>query len=169
MLKKVLLMMQRNANQLFKLIQQVLEFRKIENNEMHLNIEQLEIVSYLKELVASFDELCAKQNITLQFTSELDHFEDYFDVDKLNKIFNNLISNALKFTPEGGNISLSLKRVNNKFSYKTTDNHKIDDFIQIEVSDSGSGIPSNKIPSIFKRFYQVDSEKSNNATGSGVT
>ena len=102
-------MMQRNANQLFKLIQQVLEFRKIENNEMHLNIEQLEIVSYLKELVASFDELCAKQNITLQFTSELDHFEDHFDIDKLDKIFNNLISNALKFTPEGGNVSLSLK------------------------------------------------------------
>ena len=166
--KESLLMMQRNANQLFKLIQQVLEFRKIENNEMHLNLEQLEIVSYLKELVASFDELCAKQNITLQFTSELDVFEDYFDVDKLDKIFNNLISNALKFTPEGGNISLSLKRVNNKFSYKTTDNHKIDDFIQIEVSDSGSGIPSSKIPLIFKRFYQADSEKSNNATGSGV-
>lgn len=166
--KSSLLMMQRNANQLFKLIQQVLEFRKIENNEMHLNLEQLEIVSYLKELVGSFEELCDKQNIKLQFSSELDAFEDSFDLDKLDKIFNNLISNALKFTPEGGNISVSIKRVNNKFSYKTTDNFKIDDFIQIEVSDSGSGIPSNKIPLIFKRFYQGDSDNNKNITGSGV-
>lgn len=156
--KGLLVMMQRNANQLFNLIQQVLEFRKIENNEMKLTVSKLDIVKHCKELVASFNVLSEKKNIELIFNSSENELIDYFDFDKLNKIFNNLISNAVKYTPVDGQITfkLSTKKRNNS------------DIVEIEVADTGSGIPINKLPYIFKRFYQASNSKEADLMGSGV-
>ena len=158
-LKDMLVLMQRNANQLYKLIQQVLEFRKVENNEVELSVSKIDLVAYCKEIVNSFRLLSDKKNIDLQFLSSETEVVDWFDTDKIEKITNNLLSNAFKFTQAKGKISFKIIVP----EFKDEEQN----YVTLEIEDSGSGIPEDKIPYIFNRFYQVkNSEK--NAPGSGV-
>tara|TARA_B110000208_G_scaffold58015_1_gene75971 strand:- start:1424 stop:5632 length:4209 start_codon:yes stop_codon:yes gene_type:complete len=164
--KEMLVLMQRNANQLYKLIQQVLEFRKIENNELKLSVSKVDIVNFCKELTASFQVLANKKNITILFKSNQDEFIDWFDFDKLEKIFNNLMSNALKFTPKNGEISIKIS-VNKNNSRRQGLIDLTANNVEISVKDTGHGIPLDKLALIFKRFYQVNSLDGDHM-GSGV-
>lgn len=155
-IKDVLLLMQRNANQLYKLIQQILEFRKIENNEIELSLKEMNIVQFCKEMTESFESLAKTRKLKIEFKSKETEIIGNFDRDKLEKIINNLMSNALKFTPKKGEISfnISVKKVSGQNSSDTIQN-----FVQLVIKDNGQGIPDDKLPYIFKRFYQVDSSK----------
>ena len=163
--REMLVLMQRNANQLYKLIQQVLEFRKIENNELKLSVSKIDVVNFCKELTASFQLLANKKNIKIVFKSNQDEFIDWFDFDKLEKIVNNLMSNALKFTPEHGKISIKVSVNKNSRSQGFMD--LSNNNVEIIVKDTGHGIPKDKLPFIFKRFYQVNSLDGDHM-GSGV-
>ncbi len=159
-LKDMLVLMQRNANQLHKLIQQVLEFRKVENNEIELSVTQTDIVKYSKDIFNSFIVLGEKKGIELVFKTTEETIVDWFDIDKVEKIINNLLSNALKFTQKGGKISLSI-------SIDTPEKETNAKFVEITVKDNGLGVPKSKIPFIFNRFYQVKTNE-NSTVGSGV-
>jgi DNA-binding response OmpR family regulator/anti-sigma regulatory factor (Ser/Thr protein kinase) len=114
----------------------------------------MNIIPLLKGLVLSFASFAERKRITLKFNSDEEEVVVYIDKDKFEKIVTNLLSNALKFTPQGGKIDFSVK--------------KLDVNVEISVSDSGIGITQNRIDKIFDRFYQVDSSHTREQEGTGL-
>lgn len=136
----------RNARRLLNLVNQLLDFRKLEVQEVRLNPSEGDIVGFIKYLVYSFSDLSEKKNIHLSFNTTVPHLETFFDQDKVEKILFNLLSNAFKFTPQGGSVRVEL-------SLKEKESNN---FLLVKVIDSGIGIPADKIHRIFERFYQND-------------
>jgi two-component system, sensor histidine kinase ChiS len=145
----------RNAKKLLSLINELLDLSKLESGSMVLAARRQNIVSFIKSLFYAFESLASDKNIELVFESELDHIPVSFDPDKMEKIFYNLVSNALKFTPKGGKITVSLD---------------IEQYNQviIRVKDTGTGIPEDRIEHIFDRFYQVDGSNTRAHEGTGI-
>ena len=148
----------RNARRLLNLVNQLLDFRKMEVKEIQFNPSEGDIVTYVRELVFSFSDLSEKKNISLSFNSELTELQTFFDQDKVEKIIFNLLSNAFKFTPENGNVTVSV----------STSQREGRDYLQIEVRDTGIGIPADKLGSIFERFFQHETPDSVVNQGSGI-
>ncbi|MFW6246011.1 MAG: ATP-binding protein, partial [Tangfeifania sp.] len=123
-----------------------------------LNIEKNNLVSFLKNIFFSFESLSASKNILLLFNSEKENIPLYFDPDKMETIFYNLLSNAFKFTDGPGEISLSVR---------LTESMKV----EIILEDTGIGIPEDQLKHIFDRFYQADSSsiRMHEGTGIGLT
>lgn len=151
-------LIQRNSEKLQELIDQLLELTQLENASMPLKAKQENIVRLLRGLVYSFDSLAKQKNIKLSFECQDEKLICWVDRDKLEKIINNLLSNAFKFTPANGQISV------NASSTKSDD----EEFTEVKVSDSGIGIPEEKLEHIFDRFYQVDDSSRKNYGGSGI-
>jgi signal transduction histidine kinase/DNA-binding response OmpR family regulator/streptogramin lyase len=161
---QTLKLINRNAQRLLHLINQLMYFRKIETGKMELRVVQGELVAFLKEVFDSFLDLAAHSNIQYQFLSENPVQSTWFDPEKIENIFYNLLSNAFKFTSEGGRISM-------KVTFSQPDVNRVGlafPFIGIEVIDSGKGISAEHLPFVFDQFYQVDSTLSNMQKGSGV-
>lgn len=148
---------QRNANLLLNLVNQLLDFRKLEMKGENINLSLCDISELLNLYSLSFKELASNKNITFEWSIIQKKLYTYIDQEKFQKIINNLLSNAYKFTPEGGRIELNVD----------TYNEHEQSFIRIEVSDSGCGISESDYENIFKRFYQVKN-KSVQDTGSGI-
>jgi signal transduction histidine kinase/ligand-binding sensor domain-containing protein/DNA-binding response OmpR family regulator len=148
----------RNARRLLNLVNQLLDFRKLEVQEIKLNLSEGDMIAFIRDAVYSFSDLSEKKNIRLDFTSSLTLLETMFDQDKVEKIMFNLLSNAFKFTPEQGVVSVSIKETG-------IDKDKA---IEIQVKDTGIGIPQNKQEKIFERFFQNDLPSSVINQGSGI-
>lgn len=144
----------RNARRLLTLINQLLDLSKLEAGNMEMNAESHNIVSFLKSLFYSFESLAETQEIGLKFESEYENVPVNFDPDKMEKIFYNIVYNAIKFTPKGGEIKVSI----------LTDK----DFVNIIVKDTGIGISSESLPHIFDRFYQADGSSTREHEGTGI-
>ena len=144
----------RNAKRLLSLINQLLDLSKLEAKSMSLNAEKHNIVSFLKSLFYSFESLAESKKIALKFESEFENIPSVFDPDKMEKIFYNIISNAFKFTPAKREIKVMLRVINS--------------FIEIRIIDSGIGIPSDRLPHVFDRFYQIDSSSTREHEGTGI-
>ena len=166
-LKESLLIMDRNANYLFRLINQVMDFRKVETNQLKVITSKGNLVDFCEEVVLSFNVLANEKNLNLSFESSEPELIVYFDWDKMDKILNNLISNSIKYTPDSGNVKVSLSFINNGIS-KKSNVLDLNSEIEIIVEDTGVGIPENKISKIFRRFYQVEESNKSNSFGSGV-
>jgi signal transduction histidine kinase/DNA-binding response OmpR family regulator len=151
-------LIQRNGKRLMKLVNQLLDFKKLEVHDIKFNPSKGDIVNFTKDTALSFSDLSEKKNIKLEFHSSVGQFETLFDQDKLEKILFNLLSNAFKFTLEGGVVAVGLELI-------ADDN---DQLIQIEVRDSGIGIPQDKLDKIFEPFFQTDLPKSIVNVGSGI-
>ncbi|MCV9386697.1 hybrid sensor histidine kinase/response regulator transcription factor [Reichenbachiella ulvae] len=151
-----LLVIKKNTDQLFKLINELMDFRKLENQQMKLQAAEGNIVSFAKEIFLSFDQQAKINKLSYSFHSENDSLLVYFDRDKLEKVLYNLISNAFKFTPAKGKISVSVI------------NH--DSAVSIKVKDSGEGISADHLEKIFDRFYEVPKQgnKVKFKQGSGI-
>jgi len=145
----------RNARSLIKLINELLDLSKLEAGGMELYAENKNIVSFLKNIFFSFESLAAQKKITLTFKSEVDEIEVFFDTDKMEKVFYNLLSNAFKFTSENGTIHIEIDVAN-------------EHLIEISVQDTGCGIPRNQLAHVFDRFYQVDSSNTREHEGTGI-
>jgi signal transduction histidine kinase/CheY-like chemotaxis protein len=150
-----LLLAQRNARRLLTLINQLLDLSKLEAGNMELNVSKYNIVSFLKNLLYSFEAMAAYKKIDLSFESDSDYIPVMFDLDKMEKVFFNLVSNAIKYTGENGKVSVSVVVVESKD-------------VLIKVEDTGTGIPEKYIPYIFNRFYQVESSSTRNYEGTGI-
>lgn len=148
--------MNNNINRLIRLLQQILEFRKAESGNLQLRVSQGDIVAFLRNEIESFLPLIKQRNIKISFDCSSEPMIGYFDVDKLDKILYNLLSNAAKYNKkEGGYIKLSLSYGQNT------------GFISLRVEDNGEGIPKEKVKDLFKRFYEGDYRKFN-AIGTGI-
>jgi signal transduction histidine kinase/ligand-binding sensor domain-containing protein/DNA-binding response OmpR family regulator len=149
--------MHRNAVRLLVLINQFLDFRKLESGKLTLKVFKGDIVAFLRNVMAAFEFQAEQKNIDYQLETNLTELEFGFDADGVEKILYNLISNAFKFTPEGGRIVLNLSvSVENQ------------GYIILSVTDNGMGIPAEKLDKVFESFYQVEDNNRNDIVGSGV-
>lgn len=144
----------RNARKLLTLINQLLDLSKLEAGSMKLKAEKQNIVLFLKNIFYSFELLAESKKIKLKLESQSENIPLCFDPDKMEKIICNLISNALKFTLENGEIKLSINNISSG--------------VEISIKDTGIGIPADRLPHIFDRFYQVDNSITREYEGTGI-
>ena len=143
----------KNAGRLSKLINQIMDFRKIESGKMTLNPTKQDLVAFVKDIIEAFEQVATEYDIRFEFESCCNEINMYFDVHKMDAILYNLLSNAFKFTPAGGTVTVSIK----KDEIKTADiNNENRQRVMIFVKDTGIGIPPREIDRIFDRFYQVN-------------
>lgn len=156
--QKTVAMMRRNASRLLGLVNQMLDLSKIDAGALKLELIQEDIVKDLKHLVLSFTTQAEKKQIS--YSHEISHISHttWFDPDKLEKVVVNLLSNAFKYTPEGGSVSVRLKI--------EADNGK--ETLRIEVKDTGPGIPPGEQEKIFERFHQVEDQATMEQVGTGI-
>lgn len=159
--KSQLYMIKRNARRLLNLVNQLLDFRKMEEHELRLNLSQGEFVSFVSEISDSFKDLSERKHISLLFESSIEKFFTTFDHDKIERILFNVLSNAFKFTPGGGTIKVELEK-------SSEERLEGGSSVIIKVTDSGIGIPADKQEKIFERFFQNDSVTSILNQGSGI-
>jgi signal transduction histidine kinase/DNA-binding response OmpR family regulator/streptogramin lyase len=161
--KKQLNLVQRNAKRLLNLVNQLLDFRKMEVQEVKLHPAIGDIVSFIHDISNSFMDVAEKKKMQYSFSSNVDSLEIYFDRDKIEKILFNLLSNAFKYTHDNGIVSVNLV-------YNQPVTVDGDGTLAIEVLDTGIGIPANQHEKIFERFFQTDVPTSmvNQGTGIGL-
>jgi signal transduction histidine kinase/DNA-binding response OmpR family regulator len=165
--RKVFRLMHSNASRLLELINQLLDLSKIESGYYSIKAVQHDIVDFVSGLAMSFTSLADQKDIALEVkvSPKLHNSEArtsfYYDPDVFDKIINNLISNAFKFTPKGGRITIHMSLIGN---------NDADEFLEIAIEDTGMGIAPDTLPYIFDRFYQEDSHSSHfEGTGIGLS
>lgn len=134
--------MEKSTRRMMRLIDQLLEFRKMQNNKLALSLERTDVVAMLYEIFLSFGDMADSKNMEFKFVPSATSIKMYIDKNKLDKITYNLLSNAFKYTPGGGKIGL----------YVTEDTER--NILEIQVTDTGVGIPKEKREELFKRFMQ---------------
>lgn len=143
----------KNAQRLFSLINQILDFRKLETHGITLNLSNGDIVAFIKDICSSFAQYAEDTHIELKFSSTESECNMMFDKDKVEKIMMNLLSNAFKYASKAGEVRVELT--------------KLDGILQISVIDNGCGIPDNEKQAVFQRFYQSQADKATH-TGCGI-
>lgn len=156
-----LTMIKRNARRLLNLVNQLLDFRKMEEQELQLNKSDGEIVSFIKDATDSFYDLAERKQIKLTFSSSIEQLYVSYDHDKVERILFNLLSNAFKFTPSGGTVGVELRKLPDQ-----AEDGRIS--LELKVRDSGIGIPKDKQERIFERFFQNETSSSILNQGSGI-
>ena len=143
----------KNADRLQTLVNQLLDLSKLENSHVHLSLTSGSLMQFIRSVVFSYESMAERKSINFNsnFSKEIEYA--FFDKDKLEKIISNLISNAFKYTPKNGSISISV----------TTEDH----FFTFEIIDSGKGINKNDMDKIFERFYRVEGSEEK-GTGIGL-
>ncbi|MDX2430861.1 MAG: two-component regulator propeller domain-containing protein [Bacteroides sp.] len=156
-IKQELELIYRNERRLFKLINQLLEVRRVETGNLRLAVTEDDLLAYLKTIHLLFMPYAEKKNMEFIFKSGLEHLRVLFDADKIEKIFYNLLSNAFKYTPAGGKIVFSVEL-----------QKEVGEWIKICVEDNGPGIDKEHLPHIFDRFYQISNKHQSARISSGI-
>ena len=151
--------MQGNANRLLSLINQILDLSKLESGKLTLDLARRDLVSVVKGVTMTFHSMAESRQIQLDMDIEADHLELNFDIEKIETVLINLLSNAFKFTPDKGRIEVKM----NSFTDK-----KQESFCRIIVRDTGQGIPATDIPHVFDRFFQSVNARDVPYEGSGI-
>ncbi|HWR99656.1 MAG TPA: two-component regulator propeller domain-containing protein, partial [Prolixibacteraceae bacterium] len=160
--------MHRNANQLNELINQLLDFRKMESGNLKLALKRGDLVSFISGIVDSFAKFAEEKEIGLRFNSLKKEIVTSFDEDKIAKIMNNLLSNAFKFTAKGGKIVVNISLVFDTEDHEAANESSEKRMVEITVKDTGIGIAESNIEKIFNRFFQVDQFSAQTGTGIGL-
>ena len=135
-------LIQKNANRLLRVINQILDFRKVEGKQEKLAVREIDLVPFVGEIKSYFDSMASVRVISYTFTSSIKQCTLWIDPDLLERVFFNLLSNAFKFTPEGGWVRIELTEEGDR--------------VFIQVIDTGSGIQPANLPHLFDRFYTED-------------
>ncbi|MCK6693474.1 MAG: ATP-binding protein [Thermoanaerobaculia bacterium] len=169
----ILQIIRRNGLRLLALVNQMLDLSKLESGKITLHLVRGDVVGYLRYIMESFDSLAKDKNIHLHFQSDPESLQMDFDEERLQQIISNLLSNALKFTPEGGHVYIRLEQSAawSRKSPALARDAGVSAYLLISVRDTGIGIPEDKLPFIFDRFYQVDDSysRAGESTGIGLT
>ena len=148
--RNMLQIVEKNVSILMRLVNEILDFRKIQNKKMELTLSEFELTHYLKEWVSTFESIATKRKIKVELITPAP-IRLCADIYKVERICYNLLSNALKYTSEGGSITIKAKST--------------DETVEICIKDTGKGIAKEDIKHIFDRFYQV---KNSNKDGTGI-
>ncbi|MCP4152441.1 MAG: response regulator [bacterium] len=160
--KKKLTLIFRSPQRLLTLINQLLDLSKFDSGRMRLQASRQPVVPFLKGIAASFELLARQNNIEPVFHADKEDIQLYFDTEKLEEVICNLILNALKFTPSGGRITLSVKES------PTSEADFLKGYLEITVSDTGIGLSREQLSHIFERFYQADGNSDCDHNGFGI-
>lgn len=161
------LSIQRSARRLLYLVNQLLDYRKMEVGMAPLQLQKGDIIKFTNDIYSLFKDVTDKKEIVYSFESKSNQLNSFFDVDKIEKILTNLISNAIKFTDSGQAIKVIVDKKTKgdaslgKFPKEKT---KLKEYIEIVVEDTGIGMEKEHVGKIFSRFYNVDANK----TGTGI-
>ena len=152
--KSVYETIRRNAERILSLINQMMDLRKIDKGQMQMRMSERNLVGFVKDIYKLFDHQAKTRQIKFTFEHDCDHLPVWIDRLNFDKVIVNVLSNAFKYTPSGGEIGIRL----------THD----DNYATIAVSDNGEKIPEDKLEKIFQRFYQADSATNDRNAGTGI-
>jgi signal transduction histidine kinase/ligand-binding sensor domain-containing protein/DNA-binding response OmpR family regulator len=147
-LYKHLIDIKSNADRLLRLVNQLLDFRKKDSGEIRLRVAEGNIVKFVKEIKLAFTEHARKRNIDFQFHSDVHELKAFYDRDEMEKVFFNLIDNALKYTPEGGRVGVEIS-----LEYGSNAGGNTRDSVKIAINDNGVGVNTDDMEKIFQRYY----------------
>ena len=167
--KKLVDIIRRNSTWMLSLVNQLLDFNRIGNSKLQVKVAKMDIVEPLRDIADLFRFNAQSKGIDLGTHGLEDPFTMWVDADKVQKVVMNLLSNALKFTPSGGKVTLSFDVVSREDAaarFPLTEADKDGQWAMICVSDSGPGVPEDQLERIFERFYQ--SEAGKKVAGSGI-
>ena len=175
-LARVAGLIERNGNNLLRLINQILDLSKLEAGQMHLHPVRADLARFIRYLGESFHSMARARDVEMHFLVEEETFEADFDQDKLGDILSNLLGNALKFTPGGGHIYYRLRRLDGwqplgpqgYYEELVPAGPPDGPWIALSVSDTGPGIAPASLPNIFARFYQADNQPVSSVGGTGI-
>ena len=145
---------QRNAERILHLINQMMDLRKIEKGQMMMRMSQTDFVSFVQDLYSLFEVQARSKNIELSYVHDTDRLPIWIDRKNFDKVVVNLLSNAFKFTPPGGKVAISLEHDDKE--------------ARLRIKDTGEGIPADKMEKIFERFYQTTSTVNDMNIGTGI-
>jgi len=144
----------RNADRMIRFVNQLLDFRKIQTQNLKLRIEKIELVSFISGVLEHFADIVEEKRLTLKLTSSADEIFLWCDRDKIDIVFFNIISNAIKFTPKDKKVFIRLEKKEGKIS--------------IQVIDEGIGIAGDKVEDLFKLYYAGDNQQDKAFKGTGI-
>jgi ligand-binding sensor domain-containing protein/signal transduction histidine kinase/DNA-binding response OmpR family regulator len=169
---KQLELIYKNSNRLFRLVNEIMDFSKAAENKLSISVQCGDIVKFTQELSNFFTDEALRRQITYKFEANPISIETWFDHDKYEKIILNLLSNAFKFTPDDGVISINIEKLNRDILLKEKkfNIHKVlsKEFLKICIIDNGKEIPIAELTKIFERFYQGSSEDYTCQGGTGI-
>ncbi|MCQ2228726.1 MAG: ATP-binding protein [Bacteroidales bacterium] len=170
----LLCIVQRSVNRMLRLVNQMLDFHKLEDDALRLQVKHQDIIGLLKNSAEAIALQAHEKNIEFNTIGLEDNFLVWMDADKMEKIMYNLLGNAVKYTQSGGRIDLSFDVISQQKvaeQFPISDKNNDTKYIKITVTDNGSGIPDDKLEKIFERYYQLDKQSNgqfNWGTGIGL-
>lgn len=168
-IQKSLKLIHRSAKRLQRMTSQLKNFQRIENGDLQLSLSRGDIIHFVRDIVHSFQDYAIDRQIDYRFNADQDRFTAWFDPDKLDKIIYNLLSNAFKFTPDDGEVTVDVSIVDSENINPSGNREDVPDrYLEMIVSDSGIGIPEGEIEHIFERHYRVPNHDQRQYQGSGV-
>ncbi len=148
-----------NGKRLLRLVNQMLSLSKLESGKFHLQLIQADIIQYIQFFCKNMLASAQTKGISLHFTSSIDELFMDFDPHKMEEVLSNLLSNAIRYTEEGGKVEVKVKTQKSDNSLTA---------LTIEVKDNGCGIPDKYMVHIFDRFYQIEESHQHHQEGSGI-
>lgn len=167
-IKNKLSIIYKNTDRLYRLINEIMDIRKLEHNKMQLRVQPINLIEFSKNLSSYFQEEASNKNILLEVDSDVPDLMVWADEKMLEKILFNLLSNAMKATPNGGAINIELFSNDKLYILPHIDSKKPVKAIEIVVSDTGNGLKKKDVEKIFERFYQVKDQNSSYMGGTGI-
>src|SRR5690606_10261475 len=160
--KETLQNVRKNANRILNLVNQLLDIRKLESGQLQLTFTETNLADFVKQCAQSFEQQARERNIDFSVTSDPTYIPVWIHTNSIDKVINNLLSNAFKYTPDNGSIDVSITTTSNKHLSRQRN------YAEISVTDTGPGIPEGENLNIFKRFYQSNNQVSGGQQGSGI-
>ena len=152
--REQLVVVERNTNRMLRLVNQILDFRKIQNKKMKMQVQQLNVVAFVRKIMDNFESVAEEHHIDFLFQTEKEALNLWVDADKFEKIVFNLLSNAFKYTPNGKMITVFIR--------------EDEGTVSVGVQDQGIGIAENKRKSLFVRFENLVDKNKFNQASSGI-
>lgn len=156
-------LMYRNAQRILRLINQLLDLRKIDKKLMFVKMTETNIVGFTEDVLKTFEYQLEKKNILLRFEHAMPELKAWIDIHNFDKVLVNILSNAFKFTPENGEIGVRLS-----VGHDSNVQNALRDYFELIITDNGIGIQEDKIERIFERFYQIDNNQNMVSFGTGI-
>ena len=152
--REQLVVVERNTSRMLRLVNQILDFRKIQNKKMKMQVQRVDVVPFVRKVMDNFEAVAEEHRIDFLFETEKEHLYLWVDADKLEKIVFNLLSNAFKYTPNGKMITIFIR--------------EDEEIVSIGVQDQGIGIAENKKKSLFVRFENLVDKNLFNQASTGI-
>ncbi len=152
-----------NANRIFRLVCQLLDIRKIDKGQLLIKFQKTNLYSFVREVAQSYELMAENKGINFNINCKKENIEAWIDPLNFEKVILNLLSNAFKYTPTGGSITIAIDSINENNKHSDVFTHA-----KIDVSDTGNGLKKGDLEKIFERFYQSTSKDNLNITGTGI-